>query len=97
VVIHIVSVGHKMPGWVEEAVADFKKRFPPELKINLIQIPLIRRGKNPDIRRIVRDEGEKILAAIPANCFQIALDVNGKKVTTESLSQMLKNWIEQGQ
>ena len=95
--IHIVSVGHKVPAWVETAVEDFKKRFPPELKINLIQIPLIKRGKNPDIKRIVRDEGAKIIAAIPAASVQVALDVKGKKVTTESLSKLLNNWIEQGQ
>ena len=79
------------------AVDDFIKRFPPELKINLIQIPLIKRGKNPDIKRIMRDEGVKILSAIPAKNIQVALDVKGKKVTTEALSQLLKQWIEQSQ
>ena len=95
--INIISVGHKVPNWVEMAVDDFIKRFPPELKINLIQIPLIKRGKNPDIKRIMRDEGVKILAAIPAKNIQVALDVKGKKVTTEALSQLLKQWIEHSQ
>lgn len=95
--IHIISVGHKVPVWVEAAVEDFRKRFPPELKINLIQISLIKRGKNPDIKRIIRDEGVKILAAIPAGSVQISLDVKGKKVTTESLSKMLNSWMDQGQ
>ena len=96
-IINIISVGHKVPNWVEIAVDDFIKRFPPELKINLIQIPLIKRGKNPDIKRIMRDEGLKIIAAIPLKNIQVALDVKGKKVTTESPSQLLKHWIEQGQ
>ena len=86
-----------MPNWVEIAVDDFIKRFPPELKINLIQIPLIKRGKNPDIKRIMRDEGLKIIATIPVRNSQVALDVKGKKVTTESLSLLLKQWVEQGQ
>jgi len=97
VYIHLVSVGHKAPGWAESALEDFRKRFPPELKLNQIQIPLIKRGKNPDIKRIIRDEGTKILAAIPGNSIRISLDVKGKKVTTESLSQMLNGWMEQGQ
>ena len=96
-VIHIISVGHKVPGWVEIAVDDFVKRFPPELKINLIQIPLIKRGKNPDIKRIIRDESLKILDAIPVNSFPVALDVKGKKISTEGLSKNLNQWIEQGQ
>ena len=96
-VIHIISVGHKVPGWVEIAVDDFIKRFPPELKLNLIQIALIKRGKNPDIKRIIRDEGTKILAAIPSGSIVVALDVLGKKINTETLSQRLNNWIDQGQ
>lgn len=95
--IHIISVGHKVPGWVEIAVDDFVKRFPPELKLKLIQIPLIKRGKNPDIKRIVRDEGVKILAAIPSGSIVVALDVKGKKINTETLSQTLNNWLDSGQ
>ena len=96
-IINIITVGHKVPNWVEIAVDDFIKRFPPELKINLIQIPLIKRGKNPDIRRIMRDEGSKIIAAVPLKNLQVALDVKGRKVDTETLSQLLKQWVEQGQ
>ena len=95
--INIISVGHKVPNWVEIAVEDFIKRFPPELKVNLIQIPLIKRGKNPDIKRIRRDEGVKILDAVPAKNVLVALDVKGKKVTTEALSKLLKQWVELSQ
>ena len=95
--INIISVGHKVPAWVELAVDDFIKRFPSEIKINLIQIPLIKRGKNPDIKRIMRDEGIKIQSAIPVNSLPIALDVKGKKVTTLDLSNLLKQWIERNQ
>lgn len=86
-----------MPNWVQAAVDDFIKRFPPELKIKLIQIPLIKRGKNPDIKRIKRDEGLKILDAIPAKTSIVALDVKGKKVSTEGLSRLLKQWVELSQ
>ena len=95
--INIISVGHKVPAWVELAVDDFIKRFPSEIKINLIQIPLIKRGKNPDIKRIMRDEGIKIQSAIPVNSLPVALDVKGKKVTTLDLSNLLKQWIERNQ
>lgn len=96
-IIHIISVGHKVPGWVETAVEDFTKRFPPELKINLIPIPLIKRGKNPDIQRIIRDEGVKIISAIPSRSMPVALDVKGKKITTQDFSQLLKRWMENSQ
>ena len=50
-----------MPEWVEVASNDSIKRLPAEIKINSILLPLIKRGKNPDIPRIIRDESRKIL------------------------------------
>ncbi len=95
--IHLVAVGQKMPAWVDDACADFLKRLPPELKLNPILVPLIKRGKTPDIKRIVRDESRSLLAAIPAGSQLIALDVLGKRVTTEKLSKLLDGWMQQGQ
>lgn len=95
--IHLLAVGQKMPAWVDDACADFLKRLPPELKLNPILVPLIKRGKNPDIQRIIRDESRSLLAAIPAGCQLIALDVRGRRVTTEKLSSILDGWMQQGQ
>lgn len=86
-----------MPAWVDLACADFLKRLPPELKLTQLLIPTIKRGKNSDIPRIVRDESRLLLAAVPANCQIVALDVRGKRITTEKLSTILDNWMQQGQ
>ena len=95
--IHLVAVGQKMPAWVDEACGEFLKRLPPELKISPILVPLIKRGKNPDIQRIIRDESRNILEIIPAGSFLVALDVQGKRISTEKLSTILDNWMQQGQ
>lgn len=86
-----------MPDWVETASQDFIKRLPAEIKIDNKLLPLIKRGKNPDIARIVRDESRKLLAAVPDNNHIMVLDVRGKQVTTEGLSTMLEDWMQQGQ
>jgi len=86
-----------MPDWVNAASSDFVKRLPPEIKINSILLPLIKRGKNPDIARIVRDESRKMLAAVPKDSQLVVLDVLGKSVTTMKLSAMLEIWLQQGQ
>lgn len=86
-----------MPAWVDLACADFLKRLPPELKLTQLLIPTIKRGKNADIPRIVRDESRLLLAAVPANSQIVALDVRGKRITTEKLSTILDNWMQQGQ
>ena len=86
-----------MPDWVESASQDFIKRLPAEIKVDSRLLPLIKRGKNADIARIVRDESRKLLAAVPDNSRIIVLDVRGRQVTTEGLSTMLEDWMQQGQ
>lgn len=86
-----------MPDWVEMACEDFSKRLPAEIKINSILLPLIKRGKNPDVARIVRDESRRLLAAVPKDSMLIVLDVAGKPVSTMKLSSMLESWLQLGQ
>jgi 23S rRNA (pseudouridine1915-N3)-methyltransferase len=95
--INIIAIGNKMPAWAEEASLDFIKRMPAEIKINSILLPLIKRGKNPDIPRIVRDESRKILSAIPKGSTLVVLDVLGQSVTTMKLSSLLESWLQHGQ
>jgi 23S rRNA (pseudouridine1915-N3)-methyltransferase len=84
-----------MPVWVEQACREYIKRLPRELQFDTIEVPIIRRGKNPDIERIVRDESRKVMASIPAGSFIIALDVAGKMISTEALAQNLDGWMQQ--
>ena len=95
--INLIAIGNKMPCWVDDASQDFIKRLPPEIKINSILLPLIKRGKNPDIPRIVRDESRKLLAAVPRDSLLVVLDVLGKQVTTMKLASMLESWLQQAQ
>jgi len=85
-----------MPAWVDQACADFLKRLPRELQLNTIEVPLLKRGKNPDIQRIVRDESRKLLDAVPAGCSLVALDVKGNSLSTEKLASTLDAWMQQG-
>ena len=94
--IHLIAVGQKMPAWVVQACDDYLKRLPRELQLNTIEVPLIKRGKNPDIQRIVRDESRRIMESVPAGCSLVALDVKGRKVSTEKLATTLNNWMQQG-
>ena len=94
--IHLIAVGQKMPAWVVQACDDYLRRLPRELRINLTEVSLIRRGRNPDVQRIVRDESRKLLQAVPAGCRLVALDVNGKATTTASLAASLQSWMQEG-
>ena len=94
--ITIVAVGTKMPAWVEQGTTDYIRRMPPEFSLKLVEVPVAKRGKNADINRARRAEGEHMLAAIPDSDTVIALDVDGRSWSTEQLAQNLQTWQMQG-
>ncbi|AMO69532.1 ribosomal RNA large subunit methyltransferase H [gamma proteobacterium BDW918] len=94
--VSLICIGTKMPAWVEEGVAEYRKRLPAEIQFDIKELPLPKRGKNTDIRRAIAQEGDAMTAAISAGDRVIALDVLGKAVSTESLAEALANWQMDG-
>jgi len=94
--IHLISVGTRMPVWVNDAYHDFAKRLPHECSLLLREIEAGKRGKNTDIKRLIAAEGERMLAAIPTNALCIALDVEGKQYSSETLASSLTEWMASG-
>ncbi len=61
--LRLMCVGQKMPDWVSRGYTDYARRMPPELPLELVEIPMAHRGKNPDIARLMQKESDAILAA----------------------------------
>ncbi len=83
-----------MPDWVELGYQEYAKRLPREFQLVLKEINPGKRGKNNDTARIIRDEGERMLQAVPADAHIVTLDIPGKPWTTEQLSVALRRWQE---
>lgn len=94
--IHLIAVGSRMPAWVEQGYRDYAKRLPPECALQLHEIPAGKRGKNADIARLTRQEGEKMAAAIPRGARVVALEVKGKAWSTEQLADRMNDWMGDG-
>ena len=94
--IHLIAVGKRMPGWVEAGFEEYRKRMPPECRLELVEIAAGQRGKGVDLARLQREEGEKMLAAIPRGAEVVALEAGGKMVDTEGLSRWLEGWLAGG-
>lgn len=94
--IRLIAVGTKMPAWVAQGVDEYCKRLPPELKLEVKEISLGKRGKGADIRRAIASEGKQMLAAIGSQDTVIALDVKGKPWSTETLAQEVRGWQLEG-
>lgn len=85
-----------MPDWVEAGYAEYAKRMPRDLVVEMVELPLAVRSKNTDIQKAMEKEGEAILSAIGKNEQVIALDVKGKAWSTEQLAENLAAWKMSG-
>ncbi|MCG8428649.1 MAG: 23S rRNA (pseudouridine(1915)-N(3))-methyltransferase RlmH, partial [Chromatiales bacterium] len=95
-VIYLISVGTKMPRWVQEGYQEYAKRLPAECALKLVEVPPGHRGKSANIQRAIQDEGDRMLKAIPKNALVVALDVKGKAWSTEQLAGQLSDWMGDG-
>ncbi len=94
--LQLVAVGTKMPDWVLTAFAEYQRRFPKEMPLELIEIPAGKRGKNADIPRILQKEGELTLAAVGKGARIVTLDLPGRPWSTEQLAEQLETWKQDG-
>jgi 23S rRNA (pseudouridine1915-N3)-methyltransferase len=95
--IRLIAVGQKMPEWVTAGFLEYAKRLPPDGSLDLVEIPLVKRGKNVDVVRAMKREGEHMLAAVGAQDLVITLEVTGSSWSTEQLAARLASWRDQGQ
>jgi 23S rRNA (pseudouridine1915-N3)-methyltransferase len=92
----IASVGHKMPGWIENGYAEYAKRMPPECRILLKEIKPVDRSGSRTAETVMALERGKIESAIPKGARVVALDERGKDLTTMQLAQCLTQWQQDG-
>ena len=94
--IRLISIGNKMPDWVTQAYDNYQKRLTGSIALELMEIPLNKRGKNADIKRLMDKESQQMLAAIPPRYRVVCLDVKGKSLSTEGLAKKLANYEQHG-
>lgn len=93
--LRILSVGHKMPEWVQIACADYVKRMPRELTVEIIDIKPEKRAAGNNTENIQAIETKRLLEAVGDN-FLIACDENGRQLTTLNLAHHLRAWQNSG-
>lgn len=94
--ISIISVGVRLPSWINQGVNEYQKRLPKEVGVELRDILPARRGKSIVIEKILKQEAEKITAAISDDCLLIVLDEKGNRQSTLGLSEHIGSWMQDG-
>lgn len=94
--IHLLAAGTRLPAWINDGFSDYAVRLPPECKLVLKEIPLGRSRRGGDITKAVAEEGARMLTALPAGAYVIALEVYGRAFNTEELAKQLNRWLQNG-
>ena len=94
--IHLLAIGARMPDWIEKGYAEYAGRLPRECALHLLEIPAGKRGSHADLARLIRAEGERLLAAAPTGWRRIALDERGQEWNTVELAEQLSGWLQEG-
>ena len=93
----IAAVGTRMPAWVEEAYADFARRMPREMPLELLEVKAEPRTTGKPAVALLAAEASRLRAALPARCRRVALDERGSDLTTQDLVARLEKWLASGE
>ena len=91
----LVAVGQRQPAWADTAYAEFAKRFPPELRLELKAIKAEPRGART-ATQLMAAEAARIELALPRGVRRVILDEHGERRTTLQLAARLKLWMGDG-
>jgi 23S rRNA (pseudouridine1915-N3)-methyltransferase len=100
--LRLIAVGTRPPEWVKKGFAEYARRLPREMPLELVELSPASRSKGRSrhagsgARQIREVEGERLLAQVKDTDWVVALDEHGKTCSTLELAQKLENWRMQG-
>jgi 23S rRNA (pseudouridine1915-N3)-methyltransferase len=94
--IHVLAVGERAPAWVRAGFNEYAGRLPPTMRLTLREIRAGRRVKGAELNRLARDEGKRLLAAVPRGAYVVALERTGRELSTEELASELRAQLARG-
>jgi len=89
--IKIISIGNKMPGWINEAFDGDISKLNHDLSPQLVEIKPEKKFDSIEQKKM--SEAEKILSHLDKE-FLIVLDEKGVQFTSQELAQKLNHWSE---
>lgn len=92
----LIAVGQRLPAWADDAVAEFAKRFPPDLPLALKTVKAEPRTTGKTAAQMKAAEAERLLAATPRGSRRVILDERGERQTSAQLAERLARWQADG-
>lgn len=97
--IKLIVVGKLKEKHWKDAIAEYRKRLGPYLRLEIIEVSEERIQENPsafEIAQVLEKEGERILRNIPPSFYAIPLVIEGKMCSSIQLANMLEKLAIEG-
>lgn len=91
-----MAVGQRQPAWADEAWADFAKRFPPEMRLELKALKAEPRTGGKTAAQCMAAEAARFEAALPRGVRRVILDERGTRLDTAKLAERVSFWRGEG-
>jgi len=86
----LLAAGTRLPAWVNAGYEEYAGRLTGDYRLELKEIALGQRSGGGDTKQAIAKEGERMLAALPASPYLVALQVTGRSLTSEQLAKFLE-------
>jgi 23S rRNA (pseudouridine1915-N3)-methyltransferase len=94
--LSLITASNRQPSWVDAGTEEYSKRLRGRCTLEIKTVPLARRTASLPVERAVADEGERMLASLPAAAHIVTLLEDGKAWSTRELAAKLEAWMQRG-
>ena len=87
--LRLFAIGKRLPGWLEEGIAEYAKRLPRQAAFEVVAL---RASKKPTADEARAEEAGRLLAKSGDSQLIVALDERGTQWSTRQLASRLGHW-----
>lgn len=97
--ITIITAGKLKEKYLKQGIAEYAKRLTTYTKINMVEVADEKTKESMsdiEIEAVRKKEGDRILAHIRPDTYVITLEIEGRKLTSETLAQQIDDLATYG-
>ncbi|WP_027339609.1 23S rRNA (pseudouridine(1915)-N(3))-methyltransferase RlmH [Halonatronum saccharophilum] len=97
--VRVISVGKIKESYIMQGINEFTKRLQRHVDLEVIEVKDEKIGgslSSAEVEGIKKEEGQRILERLDARSYTIALDPQGKHMSSEGLAKSISNLQVQG-
>lgn len=94
--VKIVTVGKIKESYIKEAIKEYEKRLTSFCSFSIVEVSADQINDETLIDRYKKNEAERILSFIKADSFVVTLEIKGKRYSSETLAEKMKEISNSG-